>query len=1533
MKGGLENLIFEERKDNKLKIIPGTPYEKDEIDKLKKFIGIPYKQNKIEIIPDKKYKKDEIGINKIKIIPGSQYKKDLLLNDIDNYFNIDNIYSKNYDLFYYINNEYIDDIVKELTKIKNGKTKKNDKIFSIINKINILNSRYKSRSISKSRSKSRSRSKISGGSNLSDKGVKFLKCLNIFDAKHDFTKKDNIASKLNQYINYIGNRTIENIYNPNQNDIDLFKGLFLNDLGNYEYNILKYIIDNIGDLFINNINLSNFSFIKIQNDIISSVIGTNTVDLDSNTNEQLIKYIKNFFNYKKISSNDCKYIFDTSLKINKDLNKIIKDNIFEDNDDNDDDDNNDDDTSNPSIRINLYNKIGNHIKPFENAFDPHSSNEIIIDNAFTYDIYTRILNENFNYVIPTPQTLIQDENYAIKTITRNNFTFHIYPSVFIPNTLYLPSIKLIKINDNDSVIYLISLIDKYLDSIYQVDYKSFFEIKIKNSNDYLIRNQDGLLIKYDKSFNSINNLKETIKKLVEINPSSSRQEQINYIDNIIRNQKFCNNNVLNILTTYLIISETNNFLNDNILDNIYNVINILLDLKKAGDWGQSIFCSNLNIKNSNNNCFFISGDQLSSVRSILFSNVNTIFSIKNDLGLFKANSINTFTDFHNFLKENIYNHEIFRNIFLLYENIINNELFFSNEIPGIQPNTYIDATNLNFTKLNTLLLILFFISKIYLCYNSVIRFDGDTLIKFDNYQKPYIDNYVNFFNKINDSNNFMNLNYLFELNYNPAQMLEFLKVNFRIYLNDITYSKILNSFTDDFNNIIPNPLINDIYIYINLFLNFIDVINIYNTLICYDRTQIISEPSFNTIIKNKQIYYSRRICDLLSKLEFINYNSYSESIEYTQLEYYENQKNYYRKSIDELEKFRIKLSKLNYYITTPNFTFNISYDNFIYSPNNDELMAIYNNYKYKLINDYISNIDIWKKNSDYKEIIKFFVNSGENDSTQKNKEVKITYDELFYNIIDNDEKTFKSNLTNYNLNKFIKFINNSDVNILLNKCFNEIIILLNNDNINEYEKSILKKIFINIVNNTFIYTANTKIPNKIINIHNEFIAPEIVYRDYYNVPSKKDIVINLLKDLYLFDIKKIKLKNIENDFLDINKFKIALDIKYEDYYKHINIIDKLINETKFKNYTNMILIYLNNNIELLNKRFDIREIYNKIYADYFVNNYNIYLLKSFNYFIFFNYLKKYKKDVIKANSQIINFDDLFDNDNVNNIFIYNYININNATDEIIIDFKTIFNFFKEFKSMIEKNKKVDYNIHIQYFCILYENIFKNSFNLENLNNILYEKSSDYGYRKENFMFLKKFLENRISQPVNDQNEANFIAINRRDRKDYIKTGTYFLLDGYKTLMFNKNYMKSSMSGKDLFKYISVNSFIIKDLLDILNSSTDNIFDLFKKTYSKYDNMKIKEIAIKYYKIDEEEEFKNYIFEIMYIFLKGVVSFYDRMINMKKSSNDLNVKLYNSSTSKDLKNILAKFDYMIKYTTSNSYSNLPTVDFTLFQDLN
>ena len=99
-----------------------------------------------------------------------------------------------------------------------------------------------------------------------------------------------------------------------------------------------------------------------------------------------------------------------------------------------------------------------------------------------------------------------------------------------------------------------------------------------------------------------------------------------------------NDDTLNLITHYLMLRYTNNFNNtDCSIENIKKVIHILFDFKKAGDWGQALYCSQFNnmYNNQKKDCIFITRDFLAALRGILCKNVSVLFTHNHKLVLFK----------------------------------------------------------------------------------------------------------------------------------------------------------------------------------------------------------------------------------------------------------------------------------------------------------------------------------------------------------------------------------------------------------------------------------------------------------------------------------------------------------------------------------------------------------------------------------------------------------------------------------------------------------------------------------------------------------------------------------------------------------------------------------------------------------------------------------------------------------------------------------------------------------------------------------
>ena len=1262
------------------------------------------KKYKINYILDEIFKIQEhkSKIDKIKIIRGSEYKKKLFLDNLDNYFNIDNIFHKNYDLINYINSNYINDIVSNLNEYK-------EKKIDILSIIQLLKNQDKRRSRSRSKSLKQFKSmggreirnKIKGGSSLKPYGVKLLKCLNIFDAKHDFFKINKSGEHLKKYISDIGNNKIANIFFNDAINQTKFHDFFTNN-DNYESSILYEIFFNIEKYLENNINISNFSFIEIptpfNNELNlkkydTDLTGNTTSSSFNNGVNNLIEYINNFFKYK--DKNKCKYIFDTNIKIHKDLQTIIKENIDDDDDDDDYDDeinssnsSNSLNPSNPSITINLYNKIGKHIKPFENAFDPHSSNEIIIENQETYTLYQDILNKNFN-----DNFNHDDEAYhPINKTTSDNFSFHIFP-VFTSNSKnYFPCIKLKKpiSNQND----FIQKISKYL-NLPTIPQNKIF-IKDTNDDDYLYFDQNDIYIVYKNSFNTIRNINTAIKSFFSIKTQTD-------LDNFIRdvNKKFCNNNVLNIIIHYLLYIQTQSIK----ISIIYNIIDILLDFKKAGDWGQSLFCSkyNTNSNNRNNNCFFISGDQLSAARSILCGNVNTIFSYKSELGLFQANNINTFQNFHNFIKDNIYNHEIFEKIFTNYSILINNEKFYAID-PSPTPinkDTIITPININYKKLYNLIIILKYITLQYLSYNAVIKYDEHgNIIKDENpIQFLIMNRYIHNFDLSSSSSSKINLN---ELLNTPRFLTEqqiqsiFLKEE---YLKENTnHTKLFDSFIKDFNDKVFNEIKDenregDLYLYVNAFLKFIDLINIYKMLICCYNSKL-HKRTFIPIIRHKQIEYVDKIKTFLIKLD--NYSSDNknyEDFEYSRLDYY----------IEQIKLNDVKTTKLQTFKDLL-ITYIDRINEVVGKNNKIKDVIIYYNNIVNIINNFYTYYYYWinlKNDTDdekiniYKYIKNFLINyvrdaNNKKEETISNISIKTLNNKLkplMQPYIQISEQLIITFLRD-KCNDQVEIINDKTINIKnINNFFDVIIDLINELSMTSIQVNTINinlainilKLVLNINNNKiFIKTSN------IIKHHNEFILFNLIKKEIFQgIPGTPTIDKKYIHELFNLLLTNKKLLHSQIYDLNYDQLIIMIDNKIKSYRDNSLTITELCNTIKFRSYKKFI-------IKSKTSKFRISEIDGTINTDNFIITKELYQdydkidIKLLNLIVIIPYIIsnnlgiRVKKEIVDDMDDITTNIDI-DNSNYHNILTY----LNSSNIEIPYD--KLYNILLEFVN--EKNQK------------------------------------------------------------------------------------------------------------------------------------------------------------------------------------------------------------------------------------------------------
>jgi hypothetical protein len=644
---------------------------------------------------DKKKSKSKKKSKVAKVISYSQFKENLIMDDLYVRNKLDTFFRDNVDIIEKINNNIniknlrkntlspiIEDSFKRLSPIKEGG----------------------------------SRRLIKGGNNkLTSLGNSFLSVLHILDRKHDFNSDSSVDIK--EYIYDNGNVIINGLLGTNQyyktqildmyNDSSMEKKILLNTIDK--------IID--GSYIEDTQSFANFSFIDRGIDDSLDVYKLKTKKSSINfaanmdENDKIAQIIKEFFNY---NDNTNKYIKDINLT------SIFSQDIDDD----------------------FYAKLGEKLRPFENAYDPHASEKIEIPPNME-DIYKHITDLNFNKLsVSVPQYYS-----AIRDITREYLGFEYY-------------------KDPDPTVNKYYLAIYFKDNSLISNFKIFDEIRaIPPAPGVTIYHEDiipELLclysdtsitkygIYYKKSFNSVSNIKKaidalmTIKKTANIHAEMTTKYDISITlaDYKRKYNKNPGEAIIHLIITYLyhtqnmkIIVQPMGNINDIRKNIITNIIDILFDLKKSGDWSQALFCSNYNkLPNTDKDCFFISGDFLASVRSMMSTNVKNLFSAdyktidptsddkkSNMIGLFKNMEKITFKDLTTLVRDNIFSEDMFKP----YAVFITPELFFLNTRQlgekEFNENDIIKQEEFNSINFNKILLTLCYIFMLYLADNALIN--------------------------------------------------------------------------------------------------------------------------------------------------------------------------------------------------------------------------------------------------------------------------------------------------------------------------------------------------------------------------------------------------------------------------------------------------------------------------------------------------------------------------------------------------------------------------------------------------------------------------------------------------------------------------------------------------------------------------------------------------------------------------------------------------------------------------------------------
>ena len=292
----------------------------------------------------------------------------------------------------------------------------------------------------------------------------------------------------------------------------------------------------------------------------------------------------------------------------------------------------------------------------------------------------------------------------------------------------------------------------------------------------------------------------------------------------------------------------------------------------------------------------------------------------------------------------------------------------------------------------------------------------------------------------------------------------------------------------------------------------------------------------------------------------------------------------------------------------------------------------------------------------------------------------------------------------------------------------------------------------NSYSNTFINNGST-VYNNAIKIENILDEKKISRNTNIekNKIIKKDFSLNNTKSKYSLDGNEFKINNIQEQIININKYKDKInsskdfkckfclkDFSFPEFKEHFNICDKnpLNNNSSTKSTINSNNIIINtSNINTHNKR---------------NNNYE--LLKDTN-----NTSKSSsnnKKNI--SNNRIMNNSNIINNNNENNNKNKNYININ--YDNIKIDTNSRTSFDYKINN-ISKNNFNNINIKINNQNI---NINKNLININSIKNIT------NNINLNNYINSSKnnFASKKISTNISNNSRANKSKISHLNYSNY-----------------------------------------------------------------------------------------------------------------------------------------------------------------------
>jgi hypothetical protein len=763
-------------------------------------------QNALSIVNTKKLNKDDI--NNIKFISYAKVKSKLFISQL--------IEDNNIDLFFSKNKDKIKNVIDILYPNKNHTRKKLSPIIE-------------------ESSGSESYKKKYGGNNLTASGDDFLSILAALDCKHDFA--ENVNDDITKYVHSFGEKIITSkikdakfkteineLFETNQTfEEDIMNNCILHILGNKDPDYLPDNSDFINFAFIDMnetaTKLNIYEKLNItQNNTVDAAVDVSVADIHT----KIIEYIQKFYRFNANPTNKYKYLLDTDLKLYDKFENLDK------------------------RHEKLYDRIGKQLYPFENAFDPHSSNKIEIDIDDSVDDYINITDKIFNYPdadIPKDYKFAINKNvnkYFYFTINKDSTTNTYYPCIIFRK---YDKAKMI----NGGYLHINSIEKRGINEKNELCKNTLMRCSTNLALFYInksigLKNNLTFIENRGQSFNSIEILKIFIKKLIEIlkSPANLNVEM---------------NNFLNInLDTDASITDIRHAIVHHMIAYIYycydepaatpdvkikNIIEILFDLKKSGDWGQALFCSEYNNLNKFNNkeCFFVTGDRLAAVRSILTNNVKTIFPIeykllsnittkkkKSILSLYRNNFTLTFQNFMEYINNNIFSLPAFET----FKYKISPLFFMKQEVINQGKSEQEIITNDNFNKKTFEILVrhLYFYLYAYIYLYSIVSLEDDKTknINYDEYEqlkKEAIEDRHNFeFNqqnqilaeKIQNEKNpgYNHFNLLYFLS---SETLEFVQLQYitknsniaeinTINTNLAVYDKTIKEFTDIMKGII-----------------------------------------------------------------------------------------------------------------------------------------------------------------------------------------------------------------------------------------------------------------------------------------------------------------------------------------------------------------------------------------------------------------------------------------------------------------------------------------------------------------------------------------------------------------------------------------------------------------------------------------------------------------------------------------------------------------------------------------------------------